>query len=79
MHSSKLSKKLKIGSEVSVLSGKFSGKKGKIISIDRKNLKVKVDIIYTDFDILKNQNGAGNFQKKNYFVDISNVSICVKV
>ena len=71
-----MSKKIKIGDNVIVRTGKDKGKTGEIFEIDRKNLKVKVRGI----NIVKkhrkpSQDQPGGIEQIETYLNISNVGI----
>ena len=71
-----MSKKIKIGDNVIIRTGKDKGKTGEIFEIDRKNLKVKVRGI----NIVKKhrkptQDQPGGIEQIETFLNISNVGI----
>ena len=71
-----MSKKIKIGDNVIIRTGKDKGKTGEIFEIDRKNLKVKVRGI----NIVKkhrkpSQDQPGGIEQIETYLNISNVGI----
>lgn len=68
-------KRLKKGNKVVVLTGKDKGKQGEVMAFDFKNNKIKVkDINMITCHIKpKRQGEAGSIQKREAFIDISNV------
>ena len=71
-----MSKKIKKGDNVIVITGKDKGKTGEVFIIDRKNLKVKVRGI----NIVKkhrkpSQENPGKIEEMELPIHISNVSI----
>lgn len=70
-------KKLKINDEVIVTTGKNSGKKGKILSLNRKTSKVVVEGVNEVKKTVKptQQNPEGGFTTKNLPLHVSNVSL----
>ena len=70
-----MSKKIKMGDNVIVISGKDKGKSGEVFVIDRKNSKVKVRGV----NIFKkhkkpSQDQPGGIEQIESFINISNVS-----
>ena len=71
-----MSKKIKKGDNVIVITGKDKGKTGEVFIIDRKNLKVKVRGI----NIVKkhrkpSQDQPGGIEQIETFINISNISL----
>ena len=71
-----MSKKIKIGDNVIIRTGKDKGKTGEIFEIDRKNFKVKVRGI----NIVKkhrkpSQDQPGGIEQIETYLNISNVGI----
>ena len=71
-----MSKKIKIGDNVFIRTGKDKGKTGEIFEIDRKNFKVKVRGI----NIVKkhrkpSQDQPGGIEQIETYLNISNVGI----
>ena len=71
-----MSKKIKKGDNVIVITGKDKGKTGEVFIIDRKNLKVKVRGI----NIVKkhrkpSQDQPGGIEQVETYLNISNVGI----
>ena len=71
-----MSKKIKKGDNVIVITGKDKGKTGEVFIIDRKNLKAKVRGI----NIVKkhrkpSQDQAGGIEQIETFINISNISL----
>ena len=70
-----MSKKIKIGDNVIVISGKDKGKSGEVFVIDRKNFKVKVRGINVVKKHKKpSQDQPGGIEQIETFINISNVS-----
>ncbi|MFW5702862.1 MAG: KOW motif domain-containing protein [Candidatus Dojkabacteria bacterium] len=74
--SSKLSKNLRKGDLVEVRSGKYKGKSGKVISVNKKNNRVYIEGVaeLTDFNNV-DESGSRSVVKKNVGVHISNVKL----
>ena len=71
-----MSKKIKKGDNVIVITGKDKGKTGEVFIIDRKNLKAKVRGI----NIVKkhskpSQDQPGGIEQIETFINISNISL----
>ena len=71
-----MSKKIKKGDNVIVITGKDKGKTGEVFIIDRKNLKVKVRGI----NIVKkhrkpSQDQPGGIEQIETFINISNIAL----
>jgi len=71
-----MSKKIKKGDNVIVITGKDKGKTGEVFIIDRKNLKAKVRGI----NIVKkhrkpSQDQTGEIEQIETFINISNISL----
>ena len=71
-----MSKKIKKGDNVIVITGKDKGKRGEVYIIDRKNLKAKVRGI----NIVKkhrkpSQDQPGGIEQIETFINISNISL----
>tara|TARA_Y100001970_G_scaffold250235_1_gene321799 strand:+ start:804 stop:1112 length:309 start_codon:yes stop_codon:yes gene_type:complete len=71
-----MSKKIKKGDNIIVITGKDKGKTGEVFVIDRKNLKVKVRGI----NIVKkhrkpSQDQPGGIEQIETFINISNISL----
>ena len=71
-----MSKKIKKGDNVIVITGKDKGKRGEVFIIDRKNLKAKVRGI----NIVKkhrkpSQDQPGGIEQIETFINISNISL----
>ncbi len=67
--------KIKKGDTVKVIAGKDNGKEGKVIAIDRKNLKVTVEGVNMVTKHVKpsQANPNGGILQKEAALDISNV------
>ena len=67
--------KLKTGDKVVVIAGKYKGKEGKIIAVDKKNGRVLVEGVNMVSKHTKPnaQNQQGGIIKKENFIDASNV------
>ena len=61
--------KIKKGMEVQVITGADKGKKGKVLAVDAKNLKIKVDGI----KMMTHYDRKEGLQVKEGFIDYSNV------
>ena len=71
-----MSKKIKNGDNIIVITGKDKGKTGEVFMIDRKNLKVKVRGI----NIVKkhrkpSQDQPGGIEQIETFINISNIAL----
>ena len=71
-----MSKKIKKGDNIIVITGKDKGKTGEVFVIDRKNLKVKVRGI----NIVKkhrkpSQDQPGGIEQIETFINISNIAL----
>ena len=71
-----MSKKIKKGDNIIVITGKDKGKTGEVFMIDRKNLKVKVRGI----NIVKkhrkpSQDQPGGIEQIETFINISNIAL----
>ena len=71
-----MSKKIKNGENIIVITGKDKGKTGEVFMIDRKNLKVKVRGI----NIVKkhrkpSQDQPGGIEQIETFINISNIAL----
>ena len=71
-----MSKKIKKGDNIIVITGKDKGKTGEVFIIDRKNLKAKVRGI----NIVKkhrkpSQDQPGGIEQIETFINISNISL----
>ena len=70
-----MSKKIKMGDSVIVISGKDKGKSGEVFFIDRKNFKVKIRGINVVKKHKKpSQDQPGGIEQIENFIHISNVS-----
>ena len=70
-----MSKKIKMGDSVIVISGKDKGKSGEVYIIDRKNYKVKVRGINVVKKHKKpSQDQPGGIEQIESFINISNVA-----
>jgi large subunit ribosomal protein L24 len=67
--------KIKKGDPVRVIAGKDLGKEGKILSIDRKKMKVLVEGVnmITKHTKASQSNPKGGIIQKEAYIDISNV------
>ncbi len=71
-----MSKKIKKGDNIIVITGKDKGKTGEVFMIDRKNLKAKVRGI----NIVKkhrkpSQDQPGGIEQMETFINISNIAL----
>ena len=71
-----MSKKIKKGDNVIVITGKDKGKTGEVYIIDRKNLKAKVrGINIVKKHIKPSQDQPGGIEQIETFINISNISL----
>lgn len=73
MNSSKLSKVIKKGSSVSVLSGSFKGKTGVVSKVMKS--KVLIDSLFYKTSVKTSEDGSKAYENKMCPIDISNVKI----
>jgi large subunit ribosomal protein L24 len=73
----KLTKKLKVGETVKVITGKDKGKSGKVVRILSEKNKVLVDGInmYKSHEKARKQGAKGQVVEKSMPIHISNVSL----
>ena len=67
--------KLRIGDTVQVISGKDKGKQGKLLSIDRKSNKVKVEKVNIVTKHVKKKQGPGEKIQFEAPINASNVMV----